>query len=80
MLVRDLAKKFGIHRLTVTAHLQRHSVGLRQSGLEPVEVQAAASLYLQGWSLARLGEKYGVDSTTVWRAMRAAGVTMRSPH
>ena len=75
--VKDLAKQFGIHRLTVTAHLQRHGVKLHQNGLAPDEVQAAARLYRQGWSLMKLGAKYGVDSTTVWRALRAAGVVMR---
>ena len=76
--VKDLAKKFGVHRLTVTAHLQRHGVELRQVGLAPEDITTAALLYGQGWSLARLGERYSVDSTTVWRALRAAGVEMRS--
>jgi hypothetical protein len=54
--VGDLAKKFGVHRLTVTAHLQRHGVELRQVGLAPEDITTAALLYGQGWSLARLGE------------------------
>jgi len=37
--VKDLAKQFGIHRLTVTALLRRHGVELRRSGLEPAEVR-----------------------------------------
>jgi transposase len=77
--VKELAQRFGIHRLTVTALLRRYGVELRRSGLDPAEVQVAARLYRQGWSLARLGEEYDVDSTTVWRALRAAGVKMRPP-
>ena len=46
--VKDLAKQFGIHRLTVTAHLQRHGVKLHQNGLAPDEVQAAARLCTAG--------------------------------
>ena len=76
--VKELAEQFGTHRLTVTAHLQKRGVPLRRTGLAPEDVLTAASLYGQGWSLARLGVKYRVDSTTVWRALRAAGVVMRS--
>jgi DNA-binding NtrC family response regulator len=48
--VKDLARRFGIHRATVTALLQRHGVGLRQAGLAPEQIPAAAHLFLQGWS------------------------------
>jgi transposase len=77
--VKDLAERFGIHRVTVTALLRRHGVELRRAGLVAEEVPKAASLYSQGWSLARLGSKYGVDPATVWRALRAAGVALRPP-
>jgi lambda repressor-like predicted transcriptional regulator len=77
--VKELAQRFGIHRVTATAVLQRHGVELRRSGLVPADIPAAASLYDQGWSLARLGERLGVDAATVWRALRAAGVEMRMP-
>jgi transposase-like protein len=76
--VKELAQRFGIHRVTVTAQLQRQGVVLRRSGLAPADIQAAATLYDQGWSCARLCTKFGVDSTTVWRALREAGVVMRS--
>jgi hypothetical protein len=75
--VKELAQRFGIHRVTVTALLRRHGVELHQAGLAPEEIPTVADLYAQGWSLARLGASYGVDSTTVWRALRASGVVMR---
>jgi hypothetical protein len=37
----------------------------------------AADLCRQGWSLVQLGARFGVDSSTVWRALRDTGVTMR---
>jgi hypothetical protein len=77
--VKELAQRFGIHRVTVTAILRRHDVELHRVGLVPAEVLAAADHYRRGWSLARLGSKYGVDPATVWRALRLAGVAMRSP-
>jgi DNA-directed RNA polymerase specialized sigma24 family protein len=70
--VKELAQSIGIHRVTVTALLRRHRVELRLAGLEPEEIQAAARLHSEGWSLARLGEKFGVDPATVWRALRKA--------
>jgi transposase len=77
--INQLAQRFGIHRATVTALLGRHGVERRRAGLAPTEISAAARLYCQGWSLARLGSKYTVDPATVWRALRAAGVAMRPP-
>jgi transposase len=76
--VKELAQRFGIHRVTVTALLRRHGVELRRPGLALDDIPAAASLYRQGWSCARLGERFGVDAATVWRALRSAGVAMRS--
>jgi transposase len=77
--IRQLARRFKVHRTTVTALLRRQGIELRQAGLAPAAIPAAASLYGQGWSLARLGERFGVDAATVWRALRAAGVEMRMP-
>ena len=67
--VKDLAKQFGVHRSTVTALLQRNGVALRQAGLAREVVPMAARFYSQGWSLAQLGAKFGVDSTTVMDAV-----------
>jgi hypothetical protein len=77
--INQLAQRFGIHRVTVTAPLRRHGVELRGAGLAPEEIRAAAHLYCMGWSLTRLGAKFGVDPATVWRALRATGVATRSP-
>jgi lambda repressor-like predicted transcriptional regulator len=78
--IKELAQRYGVHRTTVDSLLRRFDVELRQRGLAANEVTAAARLYEQGWSLARLGSKYGVDPSTVWRSLLAVGVIMRSPH
>jgi hypothetical protein len=77
--VHRIAKRFGIHRATVTALLKRHGVELRQTGLTPAEILEVTGLYGDGWSCARLGHRFGVDAATVWRALRAADVVLRSP-
>ena len=59
--------------------LRRFDVELGQRGLAASEVATAAALYEQGWSLARLSERYAVDDMTVRRYLLLAGVAMRSP-
>ena len=56
--VYDLAKRFSIHRTTVTAHLHRRGVRLR--GLSPDRRQVVVATR-QGWSVARIGSHVGVD-------------------
>lgn len=40
-LMTELAKRYGIHRRTVSAILKRHSVPTRASGLSPEQIQRA---------------------------------------
>lgn len=75
--VKELAHRFGVHRHTVAAILQRSGIPCHPRGLSPDQLTTAQTLYKAGWSLARLGEKLGVDGTTVWRALVQAGVRMR---
>src|SRR5215218_1896046 len=56
--IKQLAQRFGIHRMTVTALLRRHGVELRRAGLTSDDVVAASRLYAHGWSLAKLGRKF----------------------
>jgi DNA-binding transcriptional regulator LsrR (DeoR family) len=80
MATKELAAQFGIHRATVTAVLQRLSVEPRQKGLSDEQAAEACRLYPEGWSLARLAERYDVRDMTVRRYLLLAGVVMRSPH
>ena len=79
VMVKELAERFGVHRVTVTALLQRQGVEIRKTGLVPEVIPVVARMYSQGWSCARLGDLFDVDASTVWRALRATGLTMRSP-
>jgi hypothetical protein len=74
---KDLAIEFGVHRTTVTQHLQRNGVPLRRRGLDDPQIDQAVHLYRQGWSLARIGTSLSVDAHTVRTALRARGVQMR---
>jgi hypothetical protein len=78
--IKELAGTHGIHRLTATSLLSRRNVQLRQVGLCHDQVAEACRRYPEGWSVARLAERYGVDDMTVRRYLLQADVVMRSPH
>jgi hypothetical protein len=42
-----------------------------------VDVERAADLYAQGWTLRQIGAELGLTGTTVSNQLRRAGVTMR---
>jgi len=77
---KELSGQFGIHRATVTAILRRLGVDLRQRGLTDEQVAEACRLYPEGWSLARLAERYDVDDMTVRRYLLLAGIVIRAQH
>jgi hypothetical protein len=57
--------------------LQVAGVPTRQRGLSPTQLAEAVALYDEGWSLARLGERYGVNAETVRASLKRSGVTIR---
>jgi DNA-binding CsgD family transcriptional regulator len=77
MTMKDLARTFGIHRVTVSAHLRQHGVSIRGQGLDAKHVPEAAHLYEDGWFSLRLAEKFGVTPNTVLTALRNVGVQIR---
>lgn len=76
--IKGLAAKYALHRATVGAQLTRHAVPRRPKGLKREQVHEAARLYEQGWSLARLGEHFGVSSSTVRQRLAQEDVALRS--
>jgi hypothetical protein len=79
--VADLARRYGVHRHTVTAHLIAHGVTPRRPGpVVPNAIPDACELYRAGWSLGRLGKRLGTTAKTVRKYLLLAGVEMRSPN
>jgi DNA-binding NarL/FixJ family response regulator len=78
-LINDLAAQFHISRTTVMKHVERAGAPRRRN-LIADRLDEAQQLYEQGWSLARIGQQLGVNATTVWHALRKAGVRMRDTH
>jgi DNA-binding CsgD family transcriptional regulator len=77
--MKVLAARWGLHRLTVAAHLRRAGVKLRRQGLAGGDLEMAARLYAEGWSCQRLAERFDCDAETARRALRRAGLVMRRP-
>ena len=44
---------------------------------DAVDVQRAADLYTEGWTLRQIGAELGLTETTVSEHLRRAGVSMR---
>jgi hypothetical protein len=76
--VYELAQKFSIHRVTVSKLLRGEGVRLRLDGLSEAAITQAAELYSGGWSLARIGDHFGVAGSTVFRAFKGRGLPTRS--
>jgi hypothetical protein len=75
--VKDIARKFGVHRVTVTNLVSASPLEPRSRGLSDAQVEEAISLYPKGWSLAKLGTRYAVNGETIRQQLLHAGVAMR---
>lgn len=73
-----VARKFKLHRTTVTAILDRHGVLVRAHYMTERHVDEARSLYESGLSLAAVGVALGFDAATIATRLRASGVKIRS--
>jgi transposase len=63
----------------VLAHLDRNGVPRRQTApkLSAKDVARAADLYRDGLSLAAIGHRFGVNASTVGKALRRVDVQIR---
>jgi hypothetical protein len=75
-MINDLGSMFGLSRTAVMANLARLGVESRR-GIVDRRIEEASTLYLVGWSLARIGKRYGVYPSTVRDALLKVGVRMR---
>ena len=77
--VPQLSGRFNIHRTTVLAHLERNAVPRRRMGpkLSDEDVDEAADLYRDGFSLDVIGHRFRVAPDTVGKALRRVDVQIR---
>jgi lambda repressor-like predicted transcriptional regulator len=79
LCLTELGKRYGLHRQTAKAHLERRGVAIRSElpALNEEQVAQAVQLYADGWGLNPAAAELGVAPNTVKRALLALGVQMR---
>lgn len=66
---QEIADARGINRGTVSILVRRVGVPIRRAELSPDQLAEASELYSAGWSLNRLGQRYGLDPKTIKRRL-----------
>jgi AraC-like DNA-binding protein len=74
--IDELAASFDIHRTTVMTHLDRAGAE-RRTGVIQRHLEEARALYESGTSLADVASHFSVDSETVRRTFKNAGISLR---
>jgi Helix-turn-helix domain len=73
--VGELARAYGHHRTTVSAHVAR--AGKTRGRLTEAQIEEAIRLYEQGSSLRAVGRYLDVSDKTVRRALHGRAVAVR---
>lgn len=73
----EVARRFGIHRSTVSLLLERQGVKRHYNLLQDDQLARATHLYQAGNSLVEVGKELGVNRSTVAYALKRAGIPMR---
>lgn len=76
--VGELARKYGIHRSTVTAHLRRRDIPQRQAGLSAAQRAEAARLHRNGLSIRAISRRMGVDRKAVRSSLASTNLLIES--
>lgn len=74
----ELMSRYGLGKGTVIKLLHDRGVPMRRQGLSEAQIKEAMRLYADGWSLARLGQRYDCAHTVVRKALLNHGVRMRA--
>ncbi len=72
-----LMREYRLSKGSVLAILHEASVKMRRQGLAVEHLAEAARLYEAGWSLARVGVRFGCEAMTVRAALIKLGVSIR---
>lgn len=78
--VYQLAKHYGIHRITIGKHLRSRGINTTATALTEEQVREAVQFYVGGWSCKKIATHFGVGAETVRERLHEEGVRMRGPH
>lgn len=79
-MMKEIAARHGIHRVTVSEVLDRTGTAKRPKGMSQSQVDMAARLYESGLSLVSVGAQLGFNATTVRTMLLRRGITTRDSH
>jgi hypothetical protein len=79
-LTKWLQRTYRLSQGGVLRLLDVNGVPRRQRGLTDAQIQEAIQLYSKGWSLTRIGDRFGRDHTVVRNALLRLGVAARTHH
>ncbi len=75
--LKKVCEQVGASRATVTRHLRKAGVQLRNQGLDDAELKIATDRYRGGETLAQIGKALSVSPTTVGTYLRNSGTELR---
>ncbi len=74
-----LQRRYQLSQGAVLRLLDANGVQRRKRGLSEEQVHEAVRLYSQGWSLTRIGDRFGKDHTVVRNALKRFGSSTMGP-
>jgi hypothetical protein len=77
--IDDLGRCYGVNRTTIIKHLDQEGVPRRRVVRKMTDalVAEAAVLYRDGYSLATVADTFNIDTRTLGREFRKAGIAIR---
>ena len=77
--IDDLARSYGVNRTTIIKHLDKQGVARRRVARKMTDtlVAEAALMYIDGHSLKAVADDFKVDTRTLGREFRKAGIPIR---
>lgn len=78
--VYQLAKHYGIHRITIGKHLRSRGIDTTAPALTEEQAREATQLYIDGWSCKKIAKHFSVGAETVRERLHKEGVQIREPH
>lgn len=78
--VYELAKQFGIHRVTIGKHLRSRGIDTTPRAISLEDEERVVELYEKGWSTERIAFKFHTSARSVRARLFSNGVRMRDTH
>jgi hypothetical protein len=75
--MEELASAFSVDRRTVGNHVKRRGLPGRGRKLTDDQIMEAVKLYREGWSLRRLGDRFGVHGESIRYRLKREDVRLR---